>query len=521
MSLYIIGIGGTGAKCLEAIANLAAVGLLNESERTEQTIHSLFIDADETNGSLARSLNTLSLYQKCYSLFAQNRQSSPWIQTQVRSLGLWSPFSRTSTDKKLGALFSYSTLKQNSPELGSLFDVLFTRDEREATLDVGFRGRPAIGSAVMSQVDLDRLDEDVWRTLIERIQVDIGSGWLPRIVLFGSMFGGTGASGLPTIGRLLSNKLRVAQVRNRVPIACVFLLPYFSFTPSGTLAEGEVFARADQFLLNTEAALRYYLTQAQQATEQAFDSVYLLGNQSLSQVEFSIGKQTQRNKPHFVELYAALAARHFLLNSNAETAAEAASVVLVSRQTQGTLAWRDLPDPQVTQPALSNGVRFAYVWLSNIAPELARAKAVGVDRFQRDSPWFNKFFQPKTSAIERMAGLGGEALANFNDAKEQDAIAAVSEWCKDFLRWLTEMHQCDEEAISLFRTDRLTTLTGQQVSSEDELSKLVVGVEFDRNKQAIDTIPNLKLNLDRDWTPSGFGKGTVGLVRALYFLCKS
>lgn len=519
MSLYIIGIGGTGAKCLEAVANLAAVGLLNnEVGQAEQTIHSLFIDADETNGSLARSVNTFSLYQRCYSLFAHSRQSSPWMQTQLRSLGLWSPFSRTSTDKKLGALFSYSTLKQNSPELGCLFDVLFTQGEREATLDVGFRGRPAIGSAVMSQVDLDGLDEEVWRTLIERVQTDIGSGLLPRIVLFGSMFGGTGASGLPTIGRLLSNKLRLAQVRGRVPIACVFLLPYFSFTPTAA-AEGEVFARADQFLLNTEAALRYYLSQAQQATEQAFDSVYLLGNQSLSQVEFSIGKQSQRNKPHFVELYAALAARHFLLNSKAETTAEAASVVLMSRQIQGTVSWRDLPDPAATQVALSNGVRFAYVWLANIAPELARAKQVGVDRFQRDVPWFNKFFQPRTSIVGRMAGLGNSAMADFNDATEQDTIVAISEWCKDFLRWVAELQQCDEETIRLFRTERLMTLTGQQIVAEDELSRLVLGIETDRNKQAGDTIPNLKLKLDRDWTSSDFGKGTVGLARSLYSLC--
>ncbi len=235
MSLYAIGVGGTGAKCLEAIAVLASVGLLSEPGETAPKITLLFVDADETNGSLQRSRNSISLYQRSYQYFSQYRPELPWMQTNLKDYGLWSPFSRTSTDKKLGTLLHYNTLRQTSPVLGGLFDVLYTAEEREASLDVGFRGRPAIGSAVMSQVDLDRLDEPEWRKLIESINADAGSGGHPKIMLFGSMFGGTGASGLPTLGRLLDGKLSKTKVGGRVPVGCSFLLPYFSVCKSRSI----------------------------------------------------------------------------------------------------------------------------------------------------------------------------------------------------------------------------------------------------------------------------------------------
>ena len=512
MSLYAIGVGGTGAKCLEAIAILASVGLLAEPGKAAPKITLLFVDADETNGSLQRSRNSINLYQKSYRFFSQHRPVMPWMQTELKDLGLWSPFSRTSTDKKLGTLLHYSTLKQTSPVLGGLFDVLFTEEEREATLDVGFRGRPAIGSAVMSQVDLDRLDEPEWRQLIESINAEAGSGGNPRIMLFGSMFGGTGASGLPTLGKLLTEKLSRTKMGGRAPVGCSFLLPYFSFTPSGEMAEGEVFARADQFLLSTEAALRYYLTQA----EQMFKTVYLLGNQTLSSVKFSIGKQSQRNQPHFMELISALAARHFLLRSEDE----ASDLALISRQKQGQVTWADIPDQQAVKGNLGCGVRFAYTWLANIAPELDHATKIGVKRFCGEAPWFARFYKSPEGLFSKI-GLGGDnSFPDFNAPEQQQAVEAVTEWCKDFLRWMAEIHQCEAETINLFQhTNEFSQLNGQAIAA-DRLATLVADIAVDRNQQDKDTIPDLKLKLNRDWSKDNLGDGTAGLARAIYRLCQ-
>lgn len=309
-TLYVIGIGGTGAKCLEAILQMAGVGLF-----TEDQIKMLFVDADETNGNLERARGSLKIYRRGYDLLKSEQRACQWMQTELYSYtpDLWSPFGNTKINKDLESFFGYNNLIQNDPELGNLFDVLYTEDERKANLDVGFRGRPSIGAAIMSRLDLNNLDEQPWSSLIAQIKGDTGGSKKPKVFLCGSIFGGTGAAGLPTLGRLIDNKLNEENIRGSVKIACLFVLPYFQFQPTGKVANQEVYASCDQFLLNTEAALRYYRDQ-----NQYFDKVYLLGNQNFSEYKFSIGKNTQRNEPHFIELYAALAARHFLLYAQKE-----------------------------------------------------------------------------------------------------------------------------------------------------------------------------------------------------------
>ena len=507
-SLYAIGIGGTGAKCLEAITQIAAVGLF-----TEKPIKLLFVDADETNGNLERAKSSISSYRRCHQLIKGKERDCPWLQTPIDSYhpDLWSPFGNTSTNKNLGSFFGYNNLQQNRDGLGNLFDVLYTQEERDARLDVGFRGRPAIGSAIMSNIDLDNLEEEPWASLMQDILADIGSGNSPRIFLCGSIFGGTGAAGLPTLGRLIYNKLDKENIQE-VKISCLFVLPYFRFPqPTGNDAANEqVFARAEQFLLNTESALRYYVNQ-----NQYFHTVYLLGNQNLSTYKFSIGKNTQRNEPHFIELYSALAARHFLL----DTPTREGTVIINSRHDTGQITWNDLPDSVEVQSKLVNATRFAYAWLSNILPELSTASKMGVSSFQKGAPWFVEFYRPSQGVMGRIFDRKGEDLPDFNDDQEQNAIADITEWCQDYLRWLWDIHQCDGDNVQLFRYRAFANL-GKDLQGE-HLADLVVGDNRDRNAKKRDTLQQLKLQLEsNDLNLSSDQKGTVGLAKTLYLLCR-
>lgn len=505
-SLYAIGIGGTGAKCLEAIAQLAATGLFSNTP-----IKLLFVDADETNGSLERAKNSLSIYRKCQKLLA-GESNSPWLKTPIKLYypDLWSPFGKTNTSKDLATFYSYNNLQKNPEGLGNLFDVLYTEEERKANLDVGFRGRPAIGSAVMSHLDLENLEDDPWASLTQDILADVGSGNSPRIFLCGSIFGGTGASGLPTLGRLISNKLEKEKIKE-AKISCLFVLPYFRFPqPTGKdAANQEVYARSEQFLLNTEAALRYYVNQ-----NQHFHTVYLLGSQNLSNYQFSIGKNTQKNEPHFIELYSALAARHFLI----DTPSQRNTVVINSRQNSQSITWDDLPDSSEVQSRLVNATRFAYAWLSNIVPELNTAEKIGVGSFQKGAPWFVEFYRPNQGVMGKFFDRKGEDLPNFNDDEEKKAIATITEWCQDYLRWLSEVHQCDGDDVRLFRFRAFANL-GNDLQGE-YLADLVVGDNRDPNAKKQDTIQQLKLKLESASSSSSAQKGTIGLAKALYQLCR-
>ncbi|MCL2928428.1 MAG: hypothetical protein MGG37_10625 [Trichodesmium sp. MAG_R01] len=485
MGLYLIGIGGTGAKCVEAVAKLAAIGLF-----TEEPIKVLFVDADETNGNLARARTSIGTYKRTYDLMPTgDKTHCGWMKSKIESFDHWSPFAQ---EKELRTFFNYNTIKQNQPTLANLFDVLYTKEEREANLDVGFRGRPAIGAAVMSQVDLDRLEQGPWGKLIEEIQGDTGSGKEPKIFLCGSIFGGTGASGLPTIARLIDNKLKKIKVRDRVQTGCLFVLPYFGFAPTPGENPDGVYARSEQFLLNTEAALRYYVTQGQEI----FDRVYLLGNQNLSRVNFSIGKDSQRNDPHFLELYAALAARNFWRDSSTAKG----SVILMTRQQSGTISWDDIPEKAEVQPELVNATRFAFTWLAEIAPELEEAKKEKNARFQRLAPWMMEFYQTGSKS--------GGTKPDFSDVDQQEAIGIINNWCEDYLGWLYSLHQCEGDNIALFQANAFPP---NKKLAGNELPNLIVGDSRDKGKKSRDTVKKLKDGLKA--TPPG---GTIGLAKSVY-----
>ena len=127
MTLYLIGIGGSGAKCIEAVLHLAAVGLL-----TDARIKILFVDGDESNGNVERARNSCKIYQECYNLL--ERQNTPWMKTRIDSFDLWSPLENLGNSKTLENLFEYHNLKEKNSAIANLFDILYTKDEQQIPL---------------------------------------------------------------------------------------------------------------------------------------------------------------------------------------------------------------------------------------------------------------------------------------------------------------------------------------------------------------------------------------------------
>ena len=488
--LYLIGVGGTGAKSLEAVSQLVSAGVLKN-----MSIKFLYVDADETNGNLERSQNSLTTLEK-------SQDYCPWMaNTVIKRYPTWSPFGRLTGKRTLDSFFSYSNLQANNNQvepddrrkLGYLFDVLYTREERLSNLDVGFRGRPAIGSAIMSRIDLKQLSEEPWTTLIRDIQSDAGAGNAPKILLMGSIFGGTGASGLPTIGRLLANKLQVENIRN-AQVGAVFFLPYFQFQPSGDVSE--LYARADLFSLNTESALRYYLNQA----EGVFSHIYLLGCPDRSKYDFSTGKQDQKNQAHIVELYGALATEHFL-NTTAASSTEP-QVVLMSRGDKEKITWSDIPNSGSVQSDFAQAVRFAYLWLDNFYPALEEARGQKPGQFAASEPWFSRFF--KTGFLSPLAPL---------DEQQMIYAKVVQNWCQQFWYWLYGVHSNSGEnhQIALFRCPAPSKL-GKGIKGE-LLPSLVAGRMTTTADQAADNIQSIKLELQRYQSKEG---GMAEFIKTLY-----
>ena len=412
MSLYVIGIGGTGAKCIEALTHLCAAGLVPEEE-----VYMLFVDPDRANGSLERARVTLQQYVNCNKL---SLGTTPLFNTSVTSAkpDLWSPVGdQTPT---LGDIFQYNVLRRSNPAATHLFDVLFSQEERNTNLDRGFRGHPSIGAAVMAQT-IQLGTEEPWRTFRDKIAIDTSAGKEVKIFLAGSIFGGTGASGFPTIARLIHNELDAITQNARVGGA--LLLPYFSFMPAES--SGELKASSENFMMSTQAALKSY----HRHHGEIYDRVYTLGDSNLSPVEqFSTGAREQRNEPHFVELYAALAAIDFCQREGTPR-----TFPMIAREKAKILTWNDLPDGGTVRTKLGQFTRFAFAYLCVYFGMLddIRVKGKGYE-----APWYVNFF-----ARQKVA-LSNETMTHLKEMRD---------YCRSYLIWLGNIQtSADQTTLELF-----------------------------------------------------------------------
>ena len=435
MGYYAIGIGGTGAKCLESIVHLAAAGMMPDGD-----LYIFFVDPDASNGSRARAQQTLSYYRQCKDNLTLGQINL--LKTRIRPIDSiesthWTPF--TNVRPSLSNFFDYANLdgaiNKNHAAAAHLFEVLYSPTERESSLDKGFHGRPSIGSAVMAQT-IDFKEVDPWSTF----RAQIANDKTAKVFLAGSIFGGTGASGFPTIAQLVKDTLQVE-------LGGALVLPYFKFT-SDEDADG-LKAKSEYFLMNTQAALKYYHLWKETGI---YDAVYLFGNESQTEVENSSGGETQRNAPHFIELYAALAAVHFFETDF--TAFANTPYFMTARETRNLLQWKDLPDGNngdTIRARIGQLARFAFAYLHIYQPELQKIRD-NSGRGHNNAPWFANFFRFKKSGLMNIIKRDSSKI-QFDDPQTLNLIDHIGTYCETFLRWLTNIqtNHGENEKIGLIQ----------------------------------------------------------------------
>jgi hypothetical protein len=214
MSCHVIGIGGTGNKCLEAFLHCCAAGL------GPPNTNIAIVDQDRSNGNVFRLRRVLDVYRRLYRDLhrpGSTLGNSPLFGTHIQAPDdpVWSPL----PDKQvtLEAHFNRPALAR---ETRLLFDALFEEQrERAQPLDEGFRGRPAVGAAAMYSAAAER--EGFWAGLLEELHAQGDSDI--HIVVLASIFGGTGASGFPSIARLIRKEAEQHGVE--VQIGGILILP--------------------------------------------------------------------------------------------------------------------------------------------------------------------------------------------------------------------------------------------------------------------------------------------------------
>lgn len=438
---YFIGIGGTGARLAEALVHLCAAGL------GPKDLTLFLIDPDQGNGNLARTTSLMEAYVSARASLTHLTSVHDFdpFKTAVTlpDPAVWHIFDRRGV--RLADHVGLPTIRQNNPALADFATVLFSDDEMQTALDEGFRGHPNIGATVISDVPTDT---DPWRTFWRDVESAQGPGEV-QVFVSGSIFGGTGAAGIPTLGA--PDVLKFAQraslgTSSKIRLAAGLILPYFSFTPGAVPAgQSQMFVTAADFPLATKAALAYYAEK-----ELAYDDVYLLGDSLAQNVgAFSPGNQNQKNRPHYIELSGALAALDFYRS----TPHNGPTQYFHAARENPLLGWDDLPvsrdaaavpkEKARLKQKLTAFATFAYAALGHGAPTLERDVDAVVDA------WHVDHFSPRNLIGRRNKDKDPRQPA---DRQRLDALIG---YLDRFAAWASALDPGPDSNVRLFNGPQL------------------------------------------------------------------
>jgi hypothetical protein len=513
MAEYIlIGVGGTGAKIVESALPLFLSGL------GPRAVTVGFVDQDQANGNVARARQRLQFYDTFKAVWSGDRRPSrlDWTTDEdkggtafgrvaVRPLAvgheLWCP--HPNRGATLQSIFNHSLM---SNQQKSLMDLLYETGDAEQLMRLGegYRARPHIGAAAMMSQAAG--DGEFWRPLRDKIKAAAG-GEEVRIFLAGSVFGGTGAAGFPTIARvirrIIENSEGKAPLKGRVHLGGALMLPYFSFKSPDD--KDDNVARSEQLLTQSRAALKYY---AELFTREAvFDEFYLAGWSPRFQLGYnSAGGTAQANPPLPPELLAALAAVRFLDPTARVLPDVPANTTFISaRESASALRWSDLPEIADGRGAeayerLAQLLRFCAVWRNTIRPAL-RPKWVSLD------PWFrnqevNKVDFKDTTNIESLKALDDLVDATLDWTVAMGGFATRGGLAK-FALW-------DASRLAIFDADsptnpvKLRTLDGNAAAAAYD--NLIVPHDETSRPPGQDVLFEELSTKRRDGTHTGLGR---------------
>lgn len=317
MEYNIIAIGGTGMRCAECIVHLCAMGMFDNT-----VVNLLALDTDYKNGNFKRLKNLVDNYNRITE--DRDGYASDTLFSAKINYFTFSP------DYSSGMCYDivshYSDAQANTHDdngvkwqESDLVDLFLTPEMRKMDLQHGYRAQTQMGSMLMYHA----IKEEAYKSkgkgsdlvrYVENLMLNPGS----IVFLFGSVFGGTGASSIPVLPHALQEAAKIVSkdgqgdLLSKNLFGTVMLTNYFSFDAPDT--EDAVFATSDKFALNSQAALSFY--NEDETVRSTYKRLYMIGrdrprNVSRKDAESVTGGDTQRNPEDYIELAAASAAYDF------------------------------------------------------------------------------------------------------------------------------------------------------------------------------------------------------------------
>jgi len=423
MGYYLISCGGTGAKCTEAFVHLLASGLMPDKE----SVKVFFMDADLANGQNKSTQRTIDAYQKAHNSLQQS--GSPGDTAFFKNTlefnpeHIWDPL--PSQNQTLDSILNMHTLSSKAPDICRLYELLYPESKRQATFQNGFLGWPSVGSAIISS-HTDRM-----QGFLQNISADTQA----KVLLVGSVFGGTGAASAPTLARIIRNLFDAAAGQGQRQLGLCLMLPYFVFNNQQGDDNEDVDSSGDiinpnidpaNFLLKTQMALNYYY---HHKVHEDCDRIYLLGDsvKNLVSNRVAIGGGAQQNKPHYMELFAGLAMIDFFGANLAGKPQNADEVYQeLSRQQRNLITWTDLPHSAGWQQVYEHFWKLhsaGFAYNCRFAPLLEQLRLGQIDNKDHQA-WMHRMI-----------------INQFDLANGTQHLNHLREYFKELFKWQARLHQ--------------------------------------------------------------------------------
>ncbi len=322
--VFLIGIGGTGMRCLESFVHTCAMGMYDETE-----VEMLALDTDQHNGNFVRLKDLVDNYNK---VNGGRTKTDTFFSAKIN----YYEFSPGYDKESFALLSDYSTLDDHRGKDPSadLVDLFLTPDVRNMNLEAGYRAQTQMGSLLMYYA-IERAAYEAQNNKgskgpndLRAFLSSLNAGNKQPVFVFGSVFGGTGASSIPIIPLAFKRANEIFLNTNDVVadnyFGSIVLTNYFKFDVKEN--QKEVVARSENFAINSQSALMFYNEDATVAS--TYKRLYLLGRTSkanrdvLDQANGGslgvVGGQNQKNPADYIELLAAFAAYDFFKQAEQE-----------------------------------------------------------------------------------------------------------------------------------------------------------------------------------------------------------
>lgn len=475
--LFLFAIGGTGARVLRSFTMLLASG---QDIMKNYDVYPIILDYDETNGDTAIATRCIEHYNKIHqSIWKDKRLTQDnlgYFKSNLCHLGkddnefgassfkmIYAP----KGDKVFKNYIDYDQLGQDdvhkidTTNTHLLMQSLYNTDpvsvdaEMNLKMDVGFKGNPNIGSLVFHDIDKECVE---FSEFLSRLNTN------DKVMVVGSLFGGTGSSGIPEIIRKIHSKAPTVKV------GAILVMPYFAPKSRGAI-------RPDIFNSKTKASINYYEASGLidfdtegKRRGGMLNSVYFVGDPKPTGVEYCDGGIDQKNPANITEFISALCILNYAAGNEGCFKYGVGQYITGNDVSVSNLIYKDLYRPNdFVEPIFKRFTSFT------VAMKYFMFRTLQPDRSLRRTSYYSRF-----------------TLDNPRD-NMKTLLSELQEFWKEYKEWLDEMSnnnvvdkKGNSHSLTLFSTEPnmeiLLVNTGKDEESSSPRSRRQKNKSVDESK---------------------------------------